>query len=127
MGKETSEKRPNDDLKRERQRRFWTQREVASALCNGCSEEELNRYGWVDEKKYSTWEVGKHKPEPFWQKKLCILFDQTPEELGFIKMPERSPQAPESTTLNEQILSKRSHPSSTSLQRPATSRSSDSW
>ncbi len=62
---------PNHLLRRERERRGWSQRRVAEQL--GTTEDKVSR-----------WERGEVTPSPFYREKLCILFEKDAGELGFI-------------------------------------------
>src|SRR5258708_2803965 len=85
MASETKKKViPNDRLRNERKKRYWTQRDVAGELYDRCNEEELEEHGTIDKNMVSKWERGLHLPIPFWQRKLCELFGVDAETLGFI-------------------------------------------
>lgn len=73
----------NGYLRYEREIRQWTQDEVAQKLYDKCDRADGER-GIINGKMVSTWELGKHKPSLFWQKKLCELFGKNAEELGLI-------------------------------------------
>jgi transcriptional regulator with XRE-family HTH domain len=75
---------PNLRLLRERQRRCWTQNEVADALYACCTQAEVTTHGVVNAKMVSTWERGRHRPSLFWQRKLCDLFGKTAAQLGLL-------------------------------------------
>ncbi len=64
---------PNEKLKREREKRGWSQEEVAEQV------------GVQYTSTVSDWETGKHCPSPHFRKKLCKLFDMNADELGFTK------------------------------------------
>lgn len=66
------EKKRNTVLRRERQLRGWSQQKVAELV--GTSEDVVSR-----------WERGERKPSPFYQEKLCVLYQRSAEELGFIQ------------------------------------------
>lgn len=61
---------PNFKLIDHRKQRRWTQMDVAEAL--GVIDLTVRR-----------WEQGQHKPSKYYVKKLCDLFEKTPEDLGF--------------------------------------------
>lgn len=65
------EKRPNEQLRRERDIRGWSQRALAELL--GTTEQVVNH-----------WERGSHKPNRHFQTQLCHLFGKNAEELGFL-------------------------------------------
>src|SRR5438132_2533324 len=64
---------PNYLLKRERERRNWTQEYVAEQI------------GAPDSKMVGRWERGTHAPNPHYRQELCRLFDMSAEELGLVK------------------------------------------
>lgn len=59
-----------------RERRGWTQAEVAAAL--GVSELTVGR-----------WERGETFPHPYHRKKLCELFGKSEQELGVSRLQRR--------------------------------------
>lgn len=61
---------PNFKLRDHRKQRHWTQEDVAEAL--GVIDLTVRR-----------WEQGQHRPSKYYVKKLCDLFEKTPEDLGF--------------------------------------------
>lgn len=63
---------PNEQLAQYRRSRGWSQRRVADAI------------GYT-EKRVSEWERGISTPSPFYQEKLCELFEKNAEELAFIR------------------------------------------
>src|SRR5260370_35264427 len=75
---------PNDRLRNERKKRYWTQSDVAGELYDRCNEEEFEEHGTIDKNMASKGERGLHIPSPFWQRKLCELFGVDTEALGFI-------------------------------------------
>ena len=64
-------KKSNVPLRRERQLRGWSQRKVAELV--ETSEDVVSR-----------WERGERKLGPFFQEKLCALYEKSTEELGFL-------------------------------------------
>lgn len=62
----------NEQLIRIRQSRGWSQRRIASEV-------------GTSEKRVSEWERGTATPSPFYQERLCALFQRDAEELGFIR------------------------------------------
>lgn len=64
-------KKPNRKLQYERELRGWSQQKLA---------EEIG----TDDKRIGVWERGESAPSPFFQEKLCILFDKNAAELGLI-------------------------------------------
>jgi transcriptional regulator with XRE-family HTH domain len=62
---------PNDALRRQRQLRGWSQQRLAEQL-------------GTDENTVSRWERGERQVAPFYQEKLCLLFETTADQLGLI-------------------------------------------
>ncbi len=62
----------HQQLRRERERRSWSQAEVAEKL-------------GVDVKTVNRWENGNRKPLPYYRQLLCQLFGKTPEEFGLFE------------------------------------------
>ena len=81
------ERRPNAALKRERLRHSWTQEQAAEALYRLCF--DVRERGEINAKMISRWETGENIPSLFYQQKLCMLYNQTPDELAFILREER--------------------------------------
>jgi transcriptional regulator with XRE-family HTH domain/tetratricopeptide (TPR) repeat protein len=67
--------KPNTHLKRERERRGWSQAKVADEI-------------GTTEKNVSRWERGVSFPYPYYREKLCTLFGKSAGELGFVKDDE---------------------------------------
>lgn len=65
------EKRPNKELRRERELKGWSQQVLAERV--GTNEQTVTR-----------WESGSHRPNKHFQAQLCQLFGKSAEELGFI-------------------------------------------
>ena len=82
-------KKPNDFLRWQRELRGWSLQRVADEL------EKLG--GGTDSKQVGKWERGVSRPSPFYREKLCILFGNTADRLGFI---ERSVSESENASLN---------------------------
>jgi transcriptional regulator with XRE-family HTH domain len=61
---------PNTRLRQQRMKRGWSQKRLADML--DTSKEVVSR-----------WERGIQHPSPYYQEKLCTIFGQTAEELGF--------------------------------------------
>src|SRR5581483_7817071 len=73
---------PLHELRYQRKMRHWTQADLADALYQVCSPEEVERgRRVVNANMVGAWERGEHLPSLFWQKKLCLLFDATPQHL----------------------------------------------
>ncbi|MHB8595796.1 MAG: tetratricopeptide repeat protein [Ktedonobacteraceae bacterium] len=62
---------PNLFLTREREKRNWSQDEVANMID-------------TTKQNVSRWERGHTKPNPYFRQKLCVLFEKTAAELGFV-------------------------------------------
>ena len=74
LSKKTAERQrePNRRLKYERELRGWSQKYVATRI-------NAERY------YVSRWETGAASPRPDYRRKLCELFEKSPQELGFIR------------------------------------------
>ena len=68
---------PNQQLRLARQRRGWTQREVA------------DRIGAPLALNITRWERGTAFPSAFYVQKLCQLFQMSAEELGLLRIDEK--------------------------------------
>src|SRR6266545_5494668 len=73
---------PNARLRRQRLRRGWSLQRVADELQKLC-EHEGRRVG-VTASMVGKWERGFKRPSPFYQEKLCSLYDRSAEELGLV-------------------------------------------
>ena len=67
---------PNMRLRQQRMMRGWSQKRLADML--DTSKEVVSR-----------WERGIQHPSPYYQEKLCTIFGQTAEELGFLMPTEQ--------------------------------------
>lgn len=91
---------PNHLLRQERHRRSWTLEEMASELHFLCEEDKRTiARGEINAKMIGSWERGEHIPSLYYQKKLCLLFGRSIEELGFIG-PVPPPSEPVSSVLS---------------------------
>src|SRR5258708_34897350 len=94
MGAASKRRKPNERLRYQRHLRGWTLREVADKLYDLCASEGEQESG-MSADTVGRWELGVSKPSLFYQQKLCVLFDQSAEELGLIETlpppPERLP------------------------------------
>lgn len=79
---------PNARLRRQRLRRGWSLQRVADELQKLC-EHEGRRVG-VTASMVGKWERGFKRPSPFYQEKLCSLYDRTAEELGLVDAAEQA-------------------------------------
>jgi transcriptional regulator with XRE-family HTH domain len=77
--------RPKTMLYQERQRKGWTQSQLAQKL--NSLEEEGEAYGAATADMIRKWEKGIHTPSPFYRRRLCRLFNCTADQLGFA-LPE---------------------------------------
>lgn len=85
----------NQLLRQARQKRCWSQAELAEQV--GVSNETVSR-----------WENGVSKPQPYQLKKLCEVFDKTPEELGYLQGEQesiRTEEAPEASGYPLELVS----------------------
>jgi transcriptional regulator with XRE-family HTH domain len=106
---------PNEQLKRERQLRGWSQVVVAEKL------------GGIPDYYISRWERGEVSPSPFYQQQLCTIFGKTAEELGFLQTKKAEPitLVPLESTLSDsdqhpQIFPARRLPDATTAKQVVT-------
>src|SRR5215470_13944152 len=71
----------NVPLRLERERRGWSQKQVAAAV--GTNAVMVSR-----------WECGVMKPGPHFRQRLCSLYGRTPQELGFVAVTIAAVAAP---------------------------------
>ncbi len=86
MPQETEYSRePNVSLRQQRELRGWSRQRLATEI--------RQRYpgAAVTEKEIARWEWGKRKPGPYYQEKLCAIFEMTAEDLGFLSQKGTSP------------------------------------
>jgi transcriptional regulator with XRE-family HTH domain len=81
------DQRPKTILYQKRQRKGWTQSQLAQKLNNLAEEGEA--YGAATTDMIRKWEKGIHTPSPFYLRRLCRLFDCTADQLGFA-LPEEA-------------------------------------
>jgi tetratricopeptide (TPR) repeat protein len=79
----TQHTQPNIRLRRQRLLRGWSLQNVVEQLCILCEEEE--DVPGVTADMVSKWERGERKPSRFYQTKLCLLYNTTADQLGFIE------------------------------------------
>ena len=84
-------KKRNDHLKRAREQRGWSQARVAEQV-------------GTDAATVSRWERGYATPSPYFREKLCALFEQNAQDLGFL-WNEQAASEQESLTLAPSVLS----------------------
>lgn len=88
---------PNQKLRYERERRAWSQLDVADRV--GTTSLNVGR-----------WERGVTQPGPYFRQKLCEIFEKTPQELGLIhetvvaELQVVVPASPTSAVLPQEIL-----------------------
>src|SRR5947209_17752212 len=80
MVKNVAQAIPNRQLQAARKAHGWTQSEVAE------------RIGASSPLNVTRWERGTTFPSAFYLKKLCQLFDKTPQELGLLQEEHTVPQ-----------------------------------
>lgn len=70
---------PNNLLRQQRELRGWSRQRLA--------QEMQQRFPGVavTDKDIARWERGKRKPGPYYQEKLCVIFEMTAEDLGFLQ------------------------------------------
>ena len=76
-----------NNIRRERELRGWSQGDVAEKL--GCDARSVGR-----------WERGVVSPSAYYRQRLCQIFEQNVEELGFLQVS--SEDIPESTSLQQE-------------------------
>ncbi len=80
---------PNDNLRYQRLLRGWSLRRVATeikALCRALDNKEPG----CNADMVGEWERGVKKPSPYYQEKLCRIYEATAEELGFVVVSKTS-------------------------------------
>jgi tetratricopeptide (TPR) repeat protein len=78
----TQRTQPNVLLSQQRLLRGWSQQHVVEQLCSLCREEDVPG---ITADMVSKWERGERKPSPFYQTKLCLLYNTTTDQLGFLE------------------------------------------
>src|SRR6202043_3029330 len=81
---ETTKPTPNKKLRYERERRCWSQQELADLL--GTTPLNVGR-----------WERGVTLPGPHFRQKLCEVFEKSPYELGLVPKKTDTEQTPEAS------------------------------
>lgn len=74
---------PNTRLRYQRLLRGWSLRHVVDQLCQLCAEEE--DIPGITADMVSKWERGERKPSRFYQTKLCLLYNTSADQLGFLE------------------------------------------
>ena len=86
---------PNILLRQQRQLRGWSLQHVADQVCK--LSEDDDRIPGVTADMVGKWERGEKKPSPFYQTRLCELYNTSADKLGFVNNPVfTEPQIPES-------------------------------
>ena len=81
--KSKEQRKPNPSLREQRLLRGWSLQRVVEELCvlSSASDERLPG---VNAPMVSNWETGTKKPSPFYQERLCKLYNMTADQLGFM-------------------------------------------
>src|SRR5579885_2884433 len=87
--------KPNNLLRYQRLRRGWTLKQVVDQLCQLCAEEE--DIPGITADMVGKWERGERRPSRYYQGKLCLLYNTTADQLGFIEVQD-IPEAPHAGT-----------------------------
>lgn len=91
---------PNTRLRRAREERGWSQKELVEYLFAACENEPT--VPAISEDTISRWERGIHTPSFFWRRKLSACFDKSPEELGLLKI--NNEQSADNGTRDKEII-----------------------
>src|SRR5919112_3764553 len=75
----------NQRLRCARLQRGWSQQRVADLL------NQLPGATRADRELVYRWEAGKRTPSPFYQERLCQVFEMTAEQLGLVELPVEDP------------------------------------
>lgn len=70
---------PNNLLRQQRELRGWSRQRLALEI------QQRFPGAPVTDKDVARWERGKRKPGPYYQEKLCVIFEMTAEDLGFLR------------------------------------------
>lgn len=73
---------PNLLLRRQRLLRGWSLQRVADEICTLPDSE--GRVPGINLAMVSCWEMGKKKPSPFYQERLCLIYGLAADKLGFM-------------------------------------------
>lgn len=74
------------DLRRAREQRHWTKDDVVAALVN-LGHELSEPSPLIDPNLVGKWERGDRHPGKYYAPRLCVIFDASPESLGFLPRP----------------------------------------
>jgi len=72
----------NSLLRSQRQLRGWSLQHVVDQVCKLCEDEE--RIPGLTADMVGKWERGEKKPSPYYQTKLCELYQTSADRLGFV-------------------------------------------
>ena len=84
--------KPNNLLRYQRLLRGWSLKQVVDQLCQLCVEDE--DIPGITADMVGKWERGERRPSRYYQGKLCLLYNTTADQLGFIEaqdIPEAHP------------------------------------
>ena len=79
------QRKPNLLLREQRLLRGWSLQRVVEELCALSSAD--GRLPGVNAPMVSNWETGTKKPSPFYQERLCKLYNMTADQLGLMESP----------------------------------------
>src|SRR2546421_3728726 len=79
----TQRTQPNSLLRQLRLLRGWSLEHVVKELCSLCQEDD--DVPGVSADMVGNWERGERKPSRFYQTKLCLLYNTTADQLGFME------------------------------------------
>ncbi len=94
MEKDSKPRKVNNLLRREREKRGWSQSRLAELI-------------GADTSMISRWECGERNPDNAYQEKLCTLFEKNAEELGFIPLYIPPDEVSPLASANNPIISRR--------------------
>jgi transcriptional regulator with XRE-family HTH domain len=94
MEKGRKPRKANNLLRREREKRGWSQSRLAEHI-------------GADTSMISRWECGDRNPDNLYQEKLCTLFGMNAEELGFIPPYNPQEELPTLFSVNDTIINRR--------------------
>src|SRR5205085_11676852 len=95
----TQRTQPNTLLRQQRLLRGWSLQHVVEQLCSLCQEEE--DVPGVTKDMVSKWERSERKPSRFYQTKLCLLYNTSADQLGFIEAQDMPEEPPPNKVLSE--------------------------
>ena len=87
--KPKDQRTPNVLLRHQRLVRGWSLQRVVNEIC--ALSEPDGRLPGVSAAMVSCWEMGKKKPSPFYQERLCLIYGLTADQLGFMDAPVLPP------------------------------------